>query len=218
MIAALEKRLNENGVLDGRVLRQTFTMLREDRMFWPYVVNNYLLGKPPKPDPVLFWNQDATNLPLPMLIEIIKNMYQDNVLVSPDNYVLAGEKMNINSIDIPAFLLACKRDHIVPWKSAYKSVSHLGGEVDFVLSDGGHVMGVLNSPNKNRNGYWRVMGTDYPDDPDTWLESANKSKGSWWTFWYEWITARQNGRVRARFPGAQGGQVIEKAPGRYVKT
>ena len=216
MLTALENRMKENGVLDGRILRQMFTMLREDRMFWPYVVNNYFLGKPPKPDPVLFWNQDATNIPLPMLIEIIKYMYHENILVNSGDYMISGVNIRLDSINAAAFILACKRDHIVPWKSAYNSVHHLGGENNFVLCDAGHVMGVVNPPNRHRNGFWQTPGTDYPDNPEHWLDNANWNKGSWWEVWHKWNTRQLSGSVRARFPGGDGGKIIERAPGRYV--
>ena len=125
-------------------------------------------------------------------------------------------KIRLDSIDTPAFVLACKRDHIVPWKSAYKSVHHLGGENSFVLCDAGHVMGVVNPPNKHRNGFWQPSVTDFPDDPDHWLDTANWKKGSWWEFWHEWNAGRLQGSVRARFPGGDGGKIIERAPGEYV--
>ena len=160
MLSSLEEKSKEDGILDGRILRQMFTMLREDRMFWPYVVNNYLLGRTPKPDPILYWNHDATNIPLPMLIEIIRDMYHKNSLVTPGDYLLAGESICLDAIEIPVFVLACKRDHIIPWQSAYKSVFHFSGETSFTLSDAGHVMGVLNPPNKNRGGYWELPGSD----------------------------------------------------------
>jgi len=216
MLCALEQSGKENDVLDGRVLRQMFTMLREDRMFWPYIVNNYFLGRPPQPDPVLYWNQDATNIPLPMLVEVIKDMYHKNSLVNDADYKLAGEKVCLNIIEIPAFVLACKHDHIVPWKNAYKSVFLFGGETSFILSDAGHVMGVVNSPNKNRSGYWEHPGTDCPADPDQWVATATRHKGSWWNCWHKWNSGKQTGLVHARFPGQNGGGIIEHAPGGYV--
>ena len=216
MLAALENRMKEQGVLDGRILRQMFTMLREDRMFWPYVVNNYFLGRPPKPDPVLYWNQDATNIPLPMLIEIIKDIYHKNSLMKDADYRLAGEKVRLDSINIPSFILACKRDHIVPWKSAYRSVFRFSGATSFILSDAGHVMGVVNPPHKNRSGFWDQTGLDFPEDPDHWLEGAMWNKGSWWETWHRWNSGAQQGFVRARFPGQNAGKVIERAPGSYV--
>lgn len=216
IVAALENRMKEDGVLDGRILRQMFTMLREDRMFWPYVVNNYFLGKSPKSDPVLFWNHDATNIPLPMLVEIIKYMYHENILINSRDYMIDGVKIRLDSIDTPVFVLACKRDHIVPWKGAYKSVHHLGGETSFILCDAGHVMGVVNSPNKNRNGFWQLSGSDYPLEPDHWVDNANWNKGSWWEFWHEWHIGKLQGSVRARFPGGDGRKIIERAPGGYV--
>ena len=216
MLSALEHRGEEQGILDGRILRQTFTMLREDRMFWPYVVNNYFLGRPPKPNPVFYWNQDATNIPLPMLIEIIRELYHGNNLVQDGGYSLAGRELELERVDCPVFILACRNDHIVPWKSAYRSTALFGGKTRFTLSDAGHVMGVINPPSRQRGGYWEQSSNDFPEDAAQWLAHAGYHNGAWWDHWYQWNAEHQGGRVRARFPGQSGVHIIEPAPGSYV--
>ena len=218
MLTALEQHLDTNDILDGRIMRQAFTMLREDRMFWPYIVNNYLLGKAPDPNPVLYWNQDATNLPRRMLLEFLGDMYRDNALVGGEDYSIAGRSMNLEQIDIPVYALACHTDHIIPWHSAYHGIQQFAGDVRFVLSASGHVMGVINPPNKMQSGYW-FAGTDNKGvDPDSWLDAAEYQAGSWWPHWHEWLCGLNSNRVNARLPGGTGVPVIEPAPGRYVKT
>jgi len=217
ILAALTEHLRTEGVLDGRFLRQAFAMLREDRMFWPYVVNNYLLGKPPEPNPVLFWNRDATNLPRRMLSEFLRDMYRGNALCNKHGYELAGRVIDLDQIAVPVYALACRNDHIIPWRSAYQSVSMLTGDVSFVLAESGHVMGVVNPPNKRQSGYWSTEGEQDRTDADAWLASAGHHAGSWWPHWQNWIARRQTGRIPARFPGTNGNPTIERAPGRYVK-
>ncbi len=51
---------------------------------------------------------------------------------------------------MPAYILATREDHIVPWRTAYKSVALLGGDLTFVLGASGHIAGVINPPAKNR--------------------------------------------------------------------
>ena len=217
MLTALEDHLQAQGILDGRIMRQAFTMLREDKVFWPYVVNNYWLGKSPEPNPVLFWNRDATNLPRRMLTEFLRDMYRHNAFRNSDNYFLAGRAIDLNRITVPVYALACRNDHIIPWRSAFNSTLMLAGEVTFVLSDAGHVMGVVNPPNKKLSGYWNAAAGIGATDADTWLAKAARHEGSWWPHWQTWIAGRQSGQVAARFPGADGNRIIERAPGRYVK-
>ena len=218
MLTALEQHLDTNSVLDGRIMRQAFTMLREDRMFWPYIVNNYLLGKAPKSNPVLYWNQDATSLPRRMLLEFLGDMYRNNALVDRNDYSIAGRPMNLERIDIPVYALACHTDHIIPWRSAFHSIQQFSGDVRFVLSDSGHVMGVVNPPNKRQSGYWYEERGNKKNDPDSWLQAAEYHSGSWWPHWHDWLSGLQPGRVAARLPGADGISIIEPAPGRYVKN
>ncbi|MBF8270083.1 MAG: poly(3-hydroxyalkanoate) synthetase, partial [Gammaproteobacteria bacterium] len=218
MLTSLEEHLQTQGTLDGRIMRQAFTMLREDRMFWPYVVNNYLLGKAPAPNPVLYWNRDATNLPRRMLSEFLRDMYRNNALCNSDNYTLAGRTISLDQVAVPVYALACRNDHIIPWRSAYNSTLLLAGDVRFVLSDSGHVMGVVNPPNKRQSGYWYAGVARDATDANTWLAGAVRQEGSWWPHWHAWLAGRQSGSVAARFPGADGNRIIERAPGRYVKN
>ncbi len=54
----IETLMNEKGYLEGSRMATVFNMLRPRDLIWPYVVNNYLLGKKPFPFDLLFWNQE----------------------------------------------------------------------------------------------------------------------------------------------------------------
>jgi aspartate--ammonia ligase len=49
--------MKRDGVLDGRSMAATFSMLRANDLIWSFVVNNYLLGKQPFPFDILYWNE-----------------------------------------------------------------------------------------------------------------------------------------------------------------
>ena len=57
-LKSLEEMMSEQGYLDGSRIAAVFNMLRPRDLIWPYVVNNYLLGKKPFPFYLLFWNAD----------------------------------------------------------------------------------------------------------------------------------------------------------------
>ena len=57
-LKSLEEMMAERGYLDGARMATVFNMLRPRDLIWPYVVNNYLLGKKPFPFDLLFWNAD----------------------------------------------------------------------------------------------------------------------------------------------------------------
>ena len=118
--------------------------------------------------------------------------------------------------DMPAYILATREDHIVPWRTAFASTHLLGGRIEFVLSASGHIAGVINPASKNRRNFW-VNPAQEPD-PGRWLAEAASRPGSWWAHWADWLAGFGGERVPARQPGGNGYREIEPAPGRYVKV
>jgi len=206
----------EGGLLPGRELALTFASLRANDLIWQYVVNNYLKGKTPDPFDLLYWNSDSTNLPGVMYAYYIRNMYLENNLRVPGKLTMCGVPVDLRKIDVPAYALATREDHIVPWRTAYASARLLRGDVEFVLGASGHIAGVINPASRNRRNYWR--GGKLKKDPDRWLEQAQSHPGSWWPHWTGWLAAHAGARIRARASlGNPRYPEIEPAPGRYVK-
>lgn len=121
-IGYIENKVSEVGYLDGKYLSNSFSLIRANDLVWSYFVNNYLLGKSPVAFDILYWNSDSTNLPAKMYIYYLKNMYIDNLLISPNSVKMLGVKINLSDIDVPSFSLAAKSDHIALWKSVYEGV------------------------------------------------------------------------------------------------
>jgi polyhydroxyalkanoate synthase len=119
-------------------------------------------------------------------------------------------------VDRPSFVVATREDHIVPWRSAYRSLELLGGEKTFVLGAAGHVAGVINPASKGKRSYW--TGAPYPADADAWLAQAAQKPGSWWPQWAAWLAQYGGGKRKApKKAGNAKYPAIEPAPGRYVK-
>ena len=215
-VAAREAAIGKGGVLRGQELANVFSSLRANDLIWQYVVGNYLKGNKPQPFDLLYWNSDSTNLPGPFLAWYLRNMYLENNLRVPGKLKMLGEKVDLGKLDMPAYLMAAREDHIVPWKSAYLARNLLGGETTFALGASGHIAGAINPASKNRRSYWTASVK--PTDPEEWLEQAEEHKGSWWLHWIEWLGGHGGKQVAARGRlGSTKYEPIEPAPGRYVK-
>ena len=213
-----EQTIGAGGILPGSELAFVFSALRANDLIWPYVVNNYLKGESPVAFDLLYWNADSTNLPGPMYCWYLRNTYLENRLREPGALVNCGVPVDLGAIGLPAFLLASREDHIVPWRSAYRSVNLLGGDTRFVLAASGHIAGVVNPASKGKRSHWTGREAVYPADPEQWFASAQEIPGSWWPQWSEWLSAHKGGARKAKkTPGSKRYAAIEPAPGRYVK-
>ncbi len=215
-IAAREAAIGKGGLLPGRELASVFSMLRANDLIWQYVVGNYLKGKTPQAFDLLYWNSDSTNLPGPFLVWYLRNMYLTNSLRVPGRLEMLGVKVDVSKVKVPAYLLATKEDHIVPWKSGYLARQVLGGPTTFVLGASGHIAGAINPASKNKRSFW--VNDSEATSADEWLAGSTEQKGSWWLHWAQWLAPHGGRQVAARrTPGNEKYRPIEPAPGRYVK-
>lgn len=219
-VALREGALGEGGILPSHELATTFSFLRPRDLVWNYVTNGYLMGQSPSAFDLLYWNADGTNLPGPMYVWYLRNLYLENRLRSGELSCL-GEPVVLQAVNAPTFVYASKEDHIVPWKSAYSSTSLLGGECRFVLGASGHIAGVVNPPARNKRSYW--SGSLYRGkrklDADAWLLQAHETSGSWWSAWAQWLNAYRGREIPARRKlGSAVYRPLADAPGEYVKV
>ena len=214
-LASLERRMRERGYLEAQDMATAFNMLRANDLIWSFVVSNYLLGKEHIPVDLLFWNSDSTRMPAAMHSFYLRKMYQQNLLAKPGGITLADTPIDLSKVRTPTFILATREDHIAPWKSTYAATRLYSGPIKFVLSDAGHMAGVI-SPPGTKYGHW--ANDELPSSPDEWFGGATPNQGSWWPVWDEWITQLDSGRVPAREPGGGKLTIIEDAPGSYVRV
>ena len=216
-LKSLEEKMAEHGYLEGSSMAEVFNMLRANDLIWSFVVNNYLMGKDPFPFDLLYWNSDSTRMPGAMQSYYLRKMYEQNLLVEPGGIDMLGEPINLRDIRTPVYILSTKEDHIAPWQATYAATQLYAGNTKFVLGASGHIAGVVNPPSAKKYGYW--TGAELPADADEWFASAEYTDGSWWTDWRKWVTRYNGGKkVAARQPGDGKLEVIEAAPGSYVKV
>ena len=211
-----ERDAAKGGVLRGKELAMTFSSLRANDLIWNYVVNNYLKGANPPAFDLLYWNSDSTNLPGAMFAYYIRNTYLENNLRRRGKLTMCGERIDLESVTVPTYILATREDHIVPWKTAYQSTRLLGGDIKFVLASSGHIAGVVNPPAKKRRNHW--LNTGLPATADAWLAEATSCAGSWWPDWINWLA--EHGGKESEAPATPGNEnypALEPAPGRYVR-
>ncbi len=214
-LASLERRMRERGYLEAQDMATAFNMLRANDLIWSFVVSNYLLGKEHIPVDLLFWNSDSTRMPAAMHSFYLRKMYQQNLLAKPGGITLADTPIDLSKVRTPTFILATREDHIAPWKSTYAATRLYSGPIKFVLSDAGHMAGVI-SPPGTKYGHW--ANDKLPSSPDEWFGGATPNQGSWWPLWDQWVTQLDGGRVPAREPGSGELPIIEDAPGSYVRV
>ena len=215
-LKALEEKMEKRGYLEGSEMATTFNMLRANDLIWSFVVNNYLLGNDPFPFDLLYWNGDSTRMPARMHSFYLRNMYQQNRLAKPGGITLAGVPIDLGTIDVPAYFISTREDHIAPWRTTYLGTHLLHGKNRFVLAASGHIAGVVNPPEGGKYSHW--INPELPDDAEDWFLGATEIAGSWWPDWQRWITSIDKKMVPARTPGDGKLVPIEDAPGSYVKV
>jgi len=213
-LKALSEMMAERGYLDGARMATVFNMLRPKDLIWPYIVNNYMLGKKPFPFDLLFWNQDSTRMTPANHNFYLREFYHENKLAR-GQMSIGGVKLDLGRVKLPIYELCAKEDHIAPAKSVFIGSRLFGGTVTYVLAGSGHIAGVINPPDKPKYQYW--TNDKKAATLEAWQESATEHPGSWWPHYAGWLAEHSGAKVPARTPGAKLG-AIEDAPGSYVKT
>ncbi len=135
-LKALDEVMFKAGYLDGARMSTVFNALRPKDLIWPYIVNNYLLGKQPFPFDLLFWNSDSTRMPPANHSFYLREFYLENKLAR-GLLKLGGVTLDLSRITIPIYELATKEDHIAPAQSVLIGAKLFGGPVRFVLASSG---------------------------------------------------------------------------------
>jgi polyhydroxyalkanoate synthase len=206
---------SKKGYLDGRDLAEVFAWLRPTDMVWGYWVNNYVQGRPPPAVDLLFWNADPIRMTAAQHRDMVL-MGLNNSLVTPGAVSMLDTPVDLAKITADAYVIGGIADHIAPWQATYRSARLLGSKVNrYVLSSSGHIASQVNPPDNPKASY-RTGEVD-AEDPQEWLDSAQKVSGSWWPDYVSWLAERSGSEVEApKTLGAEDYPPLGPAPGSYV--
>ncbi|MDO5530223.1 MAG: class I poly(R)-hydroxyalkanoic acid synthase [Paracoccus sp. (in: a-proteobacteria)] len=210
-VDAIESETKRLGYFDSRLMSRTMSYLRANDLVWGPAIRSYLMGQAPPAFDLLYWNGDGTNLPGRMTRDYLRLLCQGNLLVS-GGYPIAGKKVTLDDINLPLCAIACETDHIAPWKQSWQGVAKMeNAERKFILSESGHIAGIVNPPSKAKYGHY-AGSEDFSGSPEDWQADSTFTPGTWWPTWAEWLRGFSGKMVPAR----QIKDGIEPAPGSYV--
>ncbi|MCB5409907.1 class I poly(R)-hydroxyalkanoic acid synthase [Pseudogemmobacter faecipullorum] len=215
-VDGIERQSAQDGILSSLFMQRTFSFLRSNDLIYAPAIRSYMLGEAPPAFDLLYWNGDATNLPAKMAIRYLRGLCQQNGFAEGSFEVL-GEKVSLKDITLPLFAVACETDHIAHWKGSFNGIKQMGAkDKTFILSESGHIAGIINPPSKGKYGHWSSTAA-LGGEPAVWIAGAEKTKGSWWPRWSDWLQSRSGGEVPApEAPGGPENPVLAAAPGTYV--
>ncbi|MBB5720909.1 polyhydroxyalkanoate synthase [Loktanella ponticola] len=213
-VDGIEAEVNQAGILDHYYMSRTFSFLRSNDLIYGPAIKSYMMGKAPPAFDLLYWNGDGTNLPAKMAVEYLRGLCQRDEFATK-GFDVAGTTVHLSEVQVPICAIACETDHIAAWKSSFRGVQGMGSkDKTFILSESGHIAGIINPPSKKKYGHY--TNPELGLTADDWLLDADKHDGSWWPTWDAWLAPRSGKKVDARTPGGPDHPSLAPAPGTYV--
>jgi polyhydroxyalkanoate synthase subunit PhaC len=212
-VDGIERQTAQDGILSRKFMSRTFSFLRSNDLIYQPAIKSYMLGEAPPAFDLLYWNGDGTNLPATMAIEYLRGLCQGDGFAKGE-FPVFGRPVSLADIKLPICAIACETDHIAHWRGSFNGVKQMGSkDKTFILSESGHIAGIINPPAKDKYGHYTNDGP-VTGDPDAWRKAATFHKGSWWPRWRDWLADRSGPMVKARKPADS----LCPAPGKYVVT
>lgn len=216
-LAFLDSVMWKQGYLDTSQMAGAFQMLRSNDLIWSRIVREYLMGERAQMNDLMAWNADATRMPHRMHSEYLRKLYLNNDLAE-GRLKVDGRPVHVSDIRVPIFAVGTVKDHVAPWRSAFKIDMLSDTDVTFALTSGGHNAGIVSEPGHPRRTY-RVRHRKAEDlhmDPDTWLNETPEREGSWWPAWFEWLAVRSGDMTSPPSMGRKDHPPFDDAPGTHV--
>jgi len=210
----IEAEVASKGYLHRFFMQRTFSYLRANDLVYGPAIKSYMLGEAPPAFDLLYWNGDGTNLSGRLVTEYLRKFCFNNEL-SKGEFTLLGETLALEDVKTPICAVACETDHIAKWQGSFRGLNQFRGPKTFILSESGHIAGIVNPPNRDKYGHY--TNDTKMASPEAWKAGAKFNKGSWWPKWESWLSGRSGAMVSPRIPGDASHPVIEPAPGSYVR-
>ena len=219
-VTLLEDMMWEKGYLGHKQVSGGFQLLKSADLIWSKMVREYYLGHREPMFDLMAWNADGTRMPYRQHSEVLRRLYVDNELFE-GKYLVEGRAVSISNIHVPMFAVAASADHVAPWHSVYKL--HLQSdatELTFVVTSGGHNVGIVNEPGHPRRSYQLSVCREGERflDAESWKQTTPVTPGSWWPAWQQWLVDHSSGSEAAPPMGApeKGYVPLCDAPGTYI--
>jgi polyhydroxyalkanoate synthase subunit PhaC len=213
-VDGIERQSMQDGVLSKFFMSRTFSFLRSNDLIYQPAIKSYMLGEAPPAFDLLYWNGDGTNLPAKMAVEYLRGLCQGDGFAL-GQFQVFGDTVSLADVKVPLCAIACETDHIAPWRASFNGVAQMGSDdKTFILSQSGHIAGIVNPPSKGKYGHY--VNDEAMIAAATWLEGATFHPVSWWPRWGAWLAEQSGAMVHARHPGDSGADILGAAPGTYV--
>ncbi|NRA98387.1 MAG: class I poly(R)-hydroxyalkanoic acid synthase [Rhodobacteraceae bacterium] len=213
-VDGIEEEVKEKGILHSFYMSRTFSFLRSNDLIYGPAIKSYMMGEAPPAFDLLYWNGDSTNLPARMTVEYLRWLCQDDKFAKGEIEFL-GETLSLKDVSVPLCAIACETDHIAAWAASHSGVRQMGSKDKmFLLSESGHIAGIINPPSKKKYGHY--TNEDMSLEAEAWKDTATFDEGSWWPRWNDWLSGRSGKMISARQPGDKDHKVLAASPGTYV--
>lgn len=218
-VAFVEDMMWDQGYLDRPQMARAFSTIRSEDLVYSRGVRRYFLGKDDTPTDLGIWVADTTRMPARMHSEYLRGLFLENRLTA-GRFAVEGRVIALKDISAPMFVIATESDHIAPWRSVYKTQLFTVGDLDFLLTSGGHNTGIVNPPGNPKSRFrtaHRAAGDLYVG-PNDWIEASTPQQGSWWPEWTRWLQDHSSGLVEPPQSGVADDPASSRtpAPGTYV--
>ena len=190
-LAFLDDMMAEQGYLDSTQMAGAFQLLRSNDLVWSRIIHDYLMGERTPMSDLMAWNADATRLPYRMHSQYLRQLFLNNDLAE-GRFSVAGKPIALTDIRAPIFAVGTVHDHVAPWRSTYKINLLTDADVTYVLTSGGHNVGIVSEPGHKEHRFQVATkkAVDRQVDPDTFVANAEQKDGSWWAEWVGWLEQR----------------------------
>ncbi|SFI52585.1 PHA/PHB synthase family protein [Celeribacter neptunius] len=215
-VDGIEAEAKRTGIMSSLYMSRTFSYLRSNDLIYQPAIRSYMLGQTPPAFDLLYWNGDATDLPGKMAVEYLRGLCQRDELATT-GFPICGTKVQLADVDVPLCAIGCETDHIAAWDASYNGIRKMGSQnKTFILSQSGHIAGIVNPPSKKKYGHY--TNKDLTLSPQEWRAGATFHEGSWWPRWEKWLSQKSGKMIPARTPGDSGREILAPAPGTYVAS